>query len=261
MPSLPELQHAFLRSLQAYAATARVPTPLDPALSTIVGTGSLTAADRVGIYAEMYWTRIVDALCEDFPRVLAAIGAERFHELGRAYLAAIPSTHPSLRHVGRGFADFLAMRAREVPAFTADLARLEWARLAVFDAPDPQPLGREDLVRLAPDAWPGLWLRLVPACELLHAAWPVHEIWASDAPAASWQPQPTVLRVWRQGFVVYQTSMERSEHQALERLRTGASFAEICALLSGSADDDRVAAEAGSLLLRWVEDGVLERGV
>ncbi len=260
MPSLPELQQAFLRSLEVYAATARVPTPLEPALSTIVGTDSLSGVDRVGIYAEMYWARIVDALCEDFPRLVVLIGGEQFRELGRAYVAATPSTHPSLRHVGQGFADFLATRTGDLPPFVADLARLEWARLAVFDAPDPRPLRLDDLRGLTPEAWPGLALHLIPACEIVRAEWPVHEIWASDAPAASWQRQATILRVWRQGFVVYQTSVDGAELRALERLGAGATFADVCAALSAAVADDRVAAEAGGLLLRWIEDGILERG-
>ena len=102
---------------------------------------------------------------EDYPRVASIIGAEGVRRASRTtYVEAQPSTHPSLRWFGHGLADFIAARAdRKQPEFVADLARLEWSRLDVFDAADAEVLDVEALRRLPADAWGSLRLQLVPA--------------------------------------------------------------------------------------------------
>jgi hypothetical protein len=242
-PSLRELQGAFWRSIAREPGDASPPDPV--LLETVPATPMLAPAARVQVYATMYFWRLVETLREDFSKVAAALGEEGFPALMREYLARHPSTEPSIRHLGRALPDFLAGRE---PAYLADLARLEWARLEVFDAPDATPLGVADLRRVAPKDWPGLRFTLVPACTRLVTTWAVHRLWA-DGPALV-VPGRTALRVWRESFRVYQTAMAPAEEAALAHLLAGEPFASIC-----EAFDDP--AEAGGLLLRWVEDGII----
>lgn len=104
-----------LRELQLRFSAALAPdrdgtaAPADPALLALIeARGALGPAARLGIYADMYRARLVDVLREDFPRVLAIVGDEGFHALACRYLARHPSLDPSVRHVGRDFAGFLA---------------------------------------------------------------------------------------------------------------------------------------------------------
>src|SRR5439155_929151 len=94
--------------------------------------------------APAFW-RLVDALREDFPKLATVLGDGGFADLVRGYIRAHPSTAPSIRHLGRALPDFLAGYQ---PAYLADLARLEWTRLQVFDAPDATPLTAGDLRRI-----------------------------------------------------------------------------------------------------------------
>jgi hypothetical protein len=257
MLALRELQERFFATLVRPHGT--------PAEATVVGLvegrGALGSDARLEIYARMYCARIIDALAEDFPRLAATIGAERFDELAHAYLARWPSTHPSLRHAGRHVADFLGEAcAVDLPPFVRDLARLEWMRLEVFDARDALPLTLDDLRAVAPQDWGAMRLRLVPAIRVLDAAWPVHEIWATEDAAAAretWRPAETHLRVWRKEFAVYQAAMDDTERTALAALADGASFADVCERLARSLGAESAAAEAAALVLRWVEDGIL----
>jgi hypothetical protein len=261
--ALRDLQARFFRSLAAAPGPA-ASRRFDPALlGHLDGRGGQGPADRLDVYAQMYWARLVDVLREDFPRVAAILGADRFGAAARAYLARHPSIHPSVRHVGDRFAAFLAgwPEAERWP-FLADLARLEWFRLAVFDAADVNPLRVDDLRALAPEAWPGLTFRPVPAVRLLRSRWPLHELWAADAesPREPVRPARTELRVWRSGFAVYQARMDARESRALASVAAGKPFAATCAVLVrlvGNAEE--AAREAGRLVLRWVEDGILAR--
>ena len=248
MPDLRELQAAFWLSLTSGAPEARL-------LGRIRATPELPAAERLDIYARMYRDRIVEALREDFPRVAAVVGEERFQALAGSYLAGHPSAHPSLRHFGRGLPAFIATAPLPgLPAYLADLARLEWARGNVFDAPDAEPLGLDALRAVSPEDWGGLRFALVPAVDLLIVDWPVHEIWAAGESAGedTIVPRRTALRVWREGFAVYHAAMDGAEEAALVRLRAGEPFAAVCEVLETPA-------EAAALLLRWVEDGIIAR--
>lgn len=258
-PGLRALQQAFYRALASGAAGSFAP---DPALLAVVqGSDALDPSAGLEVYAQMYWMRIADALREDYPRLAATVGDHAFPELVRAYLAYAPSRHPSLSHAGDRFAEFLAIRG-DVPAFAADLARLEWARARVFTAADAPVLTLDDLRAVAPEAWGTLRLRAIPASALLDLAWPVHEVWAAgeeESPAAPAPPAPwpTSLRVWRDESGVYQTRVDRAERAALTLLVAGTTFAEVCTAVGTVSGEGRAAEETAALLLRWVADRFL----
>jgi len=156
----------------------------------------------------MYLWRLVDALREDFPKLATVLGDERFADLVRDYVAAHPSTEP---RSATSAARCRPSSPGTKPAYLVDLARLEWTRLEVFDAPDATPLTAADLRRITPEGWPGLRFTLVPACARLVTRWPVHRLW--DDAAAPLAPARTALRVWREGFLVYHTAMDPAERR------------------------------------------------
>lgn len=263
MLPLRELQSRFFRSITTAPAKAQE-KGFDPALLQFIQpSGQLGAEQRLDIYARMYDARLLEVLQEDFPRVMALVGHERFCDVARAYLRPYLSIHPSLRHLGRRLPQFLDQAATplDLPPFLADLARLEWTRQEVFDAPDVEPLQLVHLQTIPAEAWPDVQFHLISACDTVHSEWPVHEIWAAaeDPPVPfSWHPAKTVVRVWRQKFAVYHTSMDAVEQHAFDAIRAGVPFAAACAGLESFFPTEEEAAEAmGRLLLRWIEDGLL----
>ncbi len=266
MPALRELQARFFAAL-TQPRTAGRSAALD---DVIAPSPALDAQARLHIYRDMYRTRLREVLEEDFPATARALGAARFAAAGRRYVARHLSTHPSLRFFGAGFPELLAHArvARERP-WLADLARLEWARLTVFDAPDPNPLGASALRRVPPEEWGTLAFRVIAACTTLESAWPVHELWSRVTPAeddaqseadddAPLAGRATTLRVWRQGYTVYQASMDALEREALTVVASGAPLGTVCDRLAEHMPAEDAAAHAGALLLRWLEDAILE---
>jgi hypothetical protein len=263
MLSLRELQSRFFASIARSPGAG--PQSFDPLLVNFVEKNKqLKAEDRINIYAEMYFARLVDVLKSDFPRVAALLGCERFHSIVSQYLAQHPSTHPSLRYLGGFFPRFLQDGAdtTDLP-FLSDLAALEWARVEVFDAVGAEPLRIEELQRLAPEEWPTLKFQLIPAFQVLQSDWPVQEIWhiaeteKALAILKEISPERTSLRVWRGHFSVYHTKMDDVEQIALNCLLAGQPFAALCAALENAMSVQDAALVIGSLLLRWIEDGVL----
>ncbi len=252
VPGLRELQGLFWRSI-----TGPPDAPPAPALLAVAEpTGTLSRAERLHIYADAYVWRLRDVLADDYPRVAAIVGAERFDALARTYLARHPSTHPSLRHLGAHLAGTVE-RCRDLPPYIADLARLEWVRRDVFDAPDCEPLGAEALRAVAPGEWPTLRLAPIRALRVLRLAWDVHEVWGGgDAPAA---PSATSIRVWRgDAYRVYHAPMEPREADALARLIAGDPLERVCAPF-GDLPPLEAAQHATALLARWLEDGIVAR--
>jgi hypothetical protein len=265
MLSLRELQSRFF-----YSIARPVQSPdqewqgFDPQLLEVIRPqGQLGAQERLDIYAQMYCARLLDALLEDFPRATAIIGEAQFRELGRTYLRQYPSIHPSLRYLGDHFPQFVTTHhvSTSLP-FLPDLVRLERTRVNLFDAPDAEPLRSEDLQTILPEAWATIRFRIIPALEILSCVWPVHRIWQDEAFTKSdnIQPESTILRIWRQDFSVYQVSMDAVEHAALAALSAGEPFAAVCEAMAPLVDaSEDISATIGSLLLRWIEDGVLCR--
>ena len=233
----------------------------------IRGDEHLSAIDRLDIYANMYFYRLQDCLKEDYPRLAAALGADRFHNLLTDYLLRHPSHHPSLRHLGRHLPGFVAAHpyASEFP-YAADLARLEWARVEAFDAPDAAPLSRDDLARLPPDRAGEARLTFVPAFALLRFDHDVAGLWRDlqGGKDAAHDPVPrtgtrrrTTVRVWRSDLIVYHQAVDEEEARCLDLLLAGEILGALCQQLAAGRSATKATERVGRLLQGWIDDGLL----
>ena len=230
--NLAETQELFWELLQGRER------PLD----AFVGSADLPAEERVAIYARMFLHRQIDALREMFPKVVAALGDEAFFEVAARYVRQNPSEHPDLGQLGRKLAAFL-----DRPDLR-DLARLEWARGEVFEAPPAESLIPEVFTSLAQDPVEFMHyrVRLIPALRLLELDHDVAPLW--DETAASAEQRPTRWVVWRSGFDVFHVAVDPDESRAVRLALAGAPLADVCAAL----DDPQRATEA---LQSWLAEG------
>jgi len=240
------------------------PAPRDADVERLmVGDQRASAVERLDVYANMYFFRILDVLRDHFPKLAAAVGDDAFRELGAAYLRAHPSTDPSLRNVGRAVPGFVrAHGATAGRPWLAELAALEWARLDVFDRADVGLLARERLAALPPDAFAHLALALVPAHEVVAARHAVEDTWrALEAGGALAPPREApagyALLVWRRGVDVYHRPLEPGEAEALALVRAGTTFGALCTLLGREREASEAAVLAVELLGRWLADELL----
>lgn len=135
----------------------------------------LTALERLQIYARCYWYRMIQAVYDDCPGLVALLGEKKFIKLTEAFLAKYPSRSHSLRNVGERLPQFI----REAPRLTApdtklafDIARFEWAQTVAFDGEKKPVLSRDEIADAPPTK---LKLALQPYLSLLTLDWPIDD--------------------------------------------------------------------------------------
>jgi len=136
----------------------------------------LSSFDRLQIYNQQYWWRLLGSFGEDFRGLRAVLGERKFDKLAVAYLDNCGSQSWTMRNVGSRLEGFL----REHPELTAphallalDMARVEWARIVAFDEGELPPLRAEKL-RNASAA--ELRIGLQPYVSLLELSHPIDEL-------------------------------------------------------------------------------------
>ena len=234
-----------------------------PIAGEIAGDARLSADTRLGIYADAYRLRLIEALEGDFVALQAYVGPERFDEIARAYIETHPSEHFSLRYYGQYLARFLIGTAPyQNELLLAELATFDWALTDSFDAADSSVATVDDMARIAPNDWP--WLVFVPhaSVQRLNLEWNAPTLWkAADKdeplPLPEKAPHPVGWVMWRQGLQIYFRSLSVDEAFALDALLRGETFGALCGGLTEWIDAQNVAVHAAGLLKQWLTDGLI----
>lgn len=230
-----------------------------PETAALVRGGALTAEDRVGIYAEMYWLRMRDTLRGDFPLLHRFLGDEDFDVLVAKHVKRSPSTHYSLGRLGAGFGQTLREAAPADLPWLADFAELEWARAESFVAPDAPSLVIGALAELNDETFTHARLVASPSVRLLTPTWDVLPMWrALEAEGDARSVQVDSIRapvvVWRQGFKVFHVALSAAEGRALLSVLQGLGLPTVCEAFAEAAEPVQAAFQAiGS----WVNEGMM----
>lgn len=218
-------------------------------------------AVRLGIYSNAYRFRLIDGLGANFPQLQAVLGDDGFAALALEYLEAHPSRHFSIRWFGAELADYLRSTRPTQPWF-AELAQWQWALTEVFDGTDATPIDVTALAGIAPEHWWTLRFELHPTMRLLRLQTNAPAIYKALGDEAE-PPQPAVLEIaqdwllWRQDLTSQFRSIGPAEARALELVRAGGTFEELCEALCEWYSEEEVPAQAATLLKGWVAEGLI----
>jgi hypothetical protein len=264
LEQIQELLHRLITAPSGVAdALSHDATAKEQLEKVVAGDERLSSTERVDVYANMYFYRILDALKEDFPATVAVIGPENFHNLITDFLIAFPPTEPSIFFAGRNLAEFCQThRLRKTWPFLADLVVVERALIEVFHAPDSPPLTAASLRELDPERWSALELRTIGAMQLVACGFNVVPLIRAVAEAMAWSPPAAVstpILVWRKRNKVFYRELNSPEDQALELLRSGIKFAELCEQVATSDESEDSSQLIFEMLQRWVDDELLRR--
>jgi len=210
--------------------------------------------ERLAIYARMYLDRLHDVLWDDYPKLVAVLGAAVFRALVERYLRASPPTSFTVCDTGATLPEYLATRD-DLSPWLADLARLERARVDVFDAADARVLSRDDLAGLAPEDWVGFSIGWVPASTIVRVAWAVDDLWNAVEEETTLEPpsqSPRTILVWRRALTVFHRTLEPDEAAVAEVVRT-CTIGDVCAAIGEIDTTTTPAQRAIELLTRWLD--------
>ena len=269
------MAHAIMRPLTASEGMQR--ENADTAAHIIKPNDRLDSFERLQIYNQQYWWRLLGNFSEDFHGLQAVIGPRRFDRLATAYLESCPSMSWSLRDLGEKLESFIA----EHPAFVApheklalEMVRVEWARIVAFDGPERPRLDPARIAKIAPDK---LKIGLQPYISLIEMWHPIDDLLGklknaaietgsvSNAVSATRtrrrkrllarpRKEPLHLAVHRHELAVYYKRLEPAAYRILTALRDGETLDTACASALAGAKDlpEQSAAKVQAWFSNWM---------
>jgi hypothetical protein len=230
----------------------------------------LGSAERLAVYGNAYFARLVECLGEEFPATCFALGEDTFQTFAFGYIKNRPSTSYSLGFLGERFPQYLIdTRPTDVPQpgwpdFLIDLATLERTYAEVFDGPGPEHLDTlqpEDLQAIPPELVSEIRFVPVPSLRLMEARFPVHEYVTAvrrDRSPEIPLPAETLLVITRRDFVVRRGTVSPAEFQLLRAILDGNTLGaaiELAAQELPAGTDDEFAASLSKWFQHWATAG------
>jgi hypothetical protein len=235
----------------------------------------LTAEQRLEIYANAYYARLLECMRDTFPVLAQVLGAEVFDSFAFDYLQRYPSRSYTLYRLAESFPRFLDETRPDQPLaagaagaaspawpdFLIDLATLELAIAEVFDGlgAEGEPLlaPADLLARRAGGDFAKARLAAVPCLRLLRFGYPVNAFYSSARAMRSRQPaeSPEILDARAETAAADLPIPDPGEeHVALSRTDyvvrryplTPFEAAVLAALLAGAAVGDAIAGAAAA---------------
>jgi hypothetical protein len=219
---------------------------------------SLNAAERLAIYHEGYFARLVACLVDDYPALEYFLGEERFASLARAYIGEFPSRSPSLNAYGARMAEFCRARTEPWAPFAAELAELEWALVEVIHAPSAPGLSPEALAKVPASAWQTARLVASPTLRLLHFEHAVNayfQAFLDGSDPEHPEQRPSATAVCRRGLPVTRTNLELPAATLLEDLLAGSPLESALARLAELSGGVDLSEKLPNWLASWVGSG------
>ena len=235
----------------------------DDILAAIPNSPRETNAALFDVYRNAYILRLIEILQSDVAHLYRFLGDKAFDRMARDYFAAHPSRHRNARWVGIELPAYLrSTRPYSGRPVLADLAALEFALNAAFDAADAPVLAVADLGQVAPDDWANLVFVPHPSAQRLDLQTNASAIWialAGDKSPPKTQTTKTgqSVLVWRQVTTPKFRALKAEESMMWTEAAKGVRFSVLCEMLAAYDDPEGAAMRAATYLRTWVESGAL----
>ena len=261
------------------AAHQQIPVTVESVEQVINRSRALSSVERLSVYANAYYARLLECLRDSYPLLVKSIGQEAFDEFAFRYLQSYPSQSYTLNVLGARFADYLEStrpqddHSSDLPAgwadFVIDLARFEWTVTEVFDGPGTEETGiltPEDLSQVQPAAWPEALLIPAPCLRLCQFRFPLGPYVTALRRGEQPPPPPAAesfMAVTRVDYRVQRYELDPVAYVLLAALAAGEPVGEAVAraaqrAASGDsevASDDELAARLHDWFRTWARDG------
>lgn len=237
---------------------------LDDAAPLPAGWGERHAAG-LSVYRNNYRSALVEALRDTFERTERLVGEDAFRRAAAHHVIAHPPSGWTLDHVALGFDETCRDLFADDPD-VGELAALELAMFLVFTAPDQAPIDgpgfAEATAAFGEDDWSGFGLSFMPGLTVRTAAFDLVRLWkslaeGSDGALAKRLAEPASVIVWREGEQPTFIMASAYDGEAIAALQRGATYGAVVAELSDRLGEARAVEEAGAMLGRWLQNGMI----
>jgi hypothetical protein len=243
----------------------RYQSPAVSAYAFIATSGDLSVESRLSVYAEAYFSRLLEALEADFKRLRFAMTELDFQLLISEYLKAHPSTTFNISEVGRHLPEFV--KAKHPDSCLPEIAVLEIKAIETFYSADAPPLNLDVLNSLSDEGWANLKLETDPSVQLLTSFWPLEEFWnleeEKDQSAFEKGKTERCFLLWRKHFHVEFKEITRLELEALGLIKNGSSLSATLDAIGERfidlAEPEALSEQVMSFFSRWISDGIISK--
>ncbi len=232
----------------------------------------LDSFQRLQIYNQQYWWRLLGNFGEDFHGLRAVVGQRKFDLLATAYIQSCPSMSWSLRDLGEKLEGFLAAHPQLIAPhekLALEMVRVEWARIVAFDGEERPRLDPARIAKIAPHK---LKIGVQPYVTLIEMWHPIDELLGklkeatietgsvSNAVAATRsrrrkrllarpRKKPLHMAVHRHELSVYYKRLDPAAYRLLVALREGETLDSACA--QALADSKELPEQSAAKVQAW----------
>ena len=200
---------------------------------------TLNAADRLAIYHNAYFLRLVGVLEAEYPALKLALGNDLFTKFALFYLQQNPPASYTLYELSARLPDFLKATvpqenvAEAWPDFIIDLVKLERMFQEVYRGHGTEGISLltlTDWKQLSPALWSEYVLQPAPCLRLMQSTFPVHQFLLSarhktEVPLP--EPHQTWLAVNRINYHVKIYELQEEEYFMLNMLSQGQGLSHV----------------------------------
>jgi hypothetical protein len=259
-----------------------MPVDVDRLELVVARSRALSAADRLAVYANAYFARLLECLGELFPALRRALGNDVFDAFAVDYLGRHPPHSYTLDRLGADFPSFLEATRPDLdenglppadpawPDLLVDLARLELAIAEVFDGPgveSDRPLTADDLAGVTAASFAAARIELAPCVRLLAFRYPVNTYYTAlrRSPTGEEVPPPgsgrELVALTRRDYVVRRHVLTEAQFALLAALADRRTVEEAVAVAAATstAEVDQLAASLHAWFAAWTAAPMFSR--
>ena len=266
--------------IKSAEARHEIPVGPDDIESVIERSRARTSVQRLEVYGNAYFARLMDCMRDFFPATADALGEELFHQFAFEYLHHYPSHSYTLGRLPDRFVFFLEESRNEFDKrssdaninastwsdFVIDLARLEWTIEQIFDGvgvENESLLTTEQLTRIGHACWPDARLVPVVCLRLLKSSFPVNDYFTAfrkqqkpRLPSA----QSSFMALSRRDYVVRRFPLSETQFVLLSALIAGERVGTALEQAAETAPDvQELIRELQGWFQLWASEGFFQR--
>ena len=212
--------------------------------------GNSEPAERLGIYNQQYWFRLLGVMQEEYPLTEQLLGTLEFNRMVMAFLSRTPPSSASLNHLSDGLLGFLDLAHRWNRPLWREAAQLEYLFIRAFDARHLPPLDPRSLTAHEQTALLQSPVRMQPHWFLFSEHWNLVEWrkWLKRRTPTDHDDGTAPVPIEQRGYwAVYRGDrgtvaepLGRWQFELLTLLQAGRSLGDACELLLAEATESDV---------------------